>query len=170
MEIFIPFLEYEIGYEVSTYGRVKSLNYRHTGNAQIMKPKVVTKGYLAVTIFKDGKGKTIRVHRLVAIAFIPNPLNLPQVNHIDGDKKNNRVDNLEWCTNHQNSSHPNVNRKNKKTSKYVGVYRCKGRMGWTARICKDGKNSTHIGTFKTELEASNAYQKELNELLSNRGL
>ena len=65
----------------------------------------LTKGYLGVRIYKNLKGKTFKIHRLVAQAFIPNPNNLLQVNHIDGDKENNRVDNLEWCTCEENMKH-----------------------------------------------------------------
>ncbi len=62
-------------------------------------------GYLSVALYKDGTHKNYRVHRLVAETFIPNPSNLPQVNHIDGNKLNNNVDNLEWCTSKQNIQH-----------------------------------------------------------------
>ena len=62
-------------------------------------------GYLQVKLFKDGKMYYRRVHRLVAEAFIPNPNNLKQVNHIDGDKTNNDISNLEWCNNKENTKH-----------------------------------------------------------------
>ena len=62
-------------------------------------------GYLSVALHKDGTHKNYRVHRLVAETFISNPSNLPQVNHIDGNKLNNNVENLEWCTSQQNIQH-----------------------------------------------------------------
>ena len=62
-------------------------------------------GYLQVSLWKNNVGSTHYVHRLVAKAFIPNPLNLPQVNHIDGNRQNNHVTNLEWATCSENSSH-----------------------------------------------------------------
>lgn len=62
-------------------------------------------GYLQVHLFKNGKTETRKIHKLVAEAFIPNPFLLPQVNHIDGNKLNNHVDNLEWCDAHHNVSH-----------------------------------------------------------------
>lgn len=62
-------------------------------------------GYKQCNLYKDGKKKYVRVHRLIAEAFIPNPLNLPQINHKDGNKLNNNVDNLEWCDNSRNTKH-----------------------------------------------------------------
>jgi len=106
-EIWKPVNGYEGIYEISNLGRVKSLNYRRTGNEKILKQVKKTKGYLALTLYKNGSYKQHRIHRLVADAFIPNPDNLPQVNHIDEDVTNNRVDNLEWCDNKYNCNYGN---------------------------------------------------------------
>ena len=92
--------EYEGLYTVDIFGNVKNLL---TG--KIIKHYISEYGYHNVYLYKDGKKKGKRVNRLVAIAFIPNPLNKPQVNHIDGDKDNNNVWNLEWVTNKENSIH-----------------------------------------------------------------
>lgn len=89
-------------YQVSDLGNIKSLKW---GKEIILKPKVTTKGYLEAHFRINGKDKIFKVHRLVAMAFIPNPENKPQVNHIDGNKLNNRVDNLEWATNGENQKH-----------------------------------------------------------------
>jgi len=86
-------------YQVSNLGRIKSL---HGLSERIMK-QTLQKGYLRITLLKNKKQKRFLSHRLVAQAFIPNPENKPQVNHIDEDKENNRVDNLEWVTAKENN-------------------------------------------------------------------
>lgn len=84
-------------YMVSNMGRVKSLNFGRTGKEGIMSPRKSGNGHLKITL-SNGITKTdFLVHRLVATHFIPNPNNLPEVNHKDEDKTNNCVDNLEWC-------------------------------------------------------------------------
>ena len=82
------------GYQISNYGRVKSLKF---GKEKILKGGKDTNGYLLVGLWKDGKLVRKLVHRLVAEAFLSNPQNLPEVNHKDEDKANNCVENLEWC-------------------------------------------------------------------------
>ena len=119
---------YEGLYQVSDKGRVKSLNYNHTGKEKIMKLKTTKKGYLSIALHKYGKQEYLRVHRLVAQAFIPNPDNLPQVNHKDEDKTNNCVENLEWCTAKYNLEYNNghkrraCSRTNGKLSKQIAQY------------------------------------------------
>lgn len=91
---------YENLYEISDNGQVQSL---HNGEKIILKQSVGSKGYNLVTLCKNGKQKTVNVHRLVALAFVPNPNNHPCVNHIDENKKNNEAKNLEWCTHYYNN-------------------------------------------------------------------
>jgi len=86
------------GYAISNLGRLKNLK---TNN--IIKGDREEKGYCRLSIVVNGKKKHYAIHRLVAIAFIPNPNNLPQVDHIDFNKSNNCVSNLRWCSNKENS-------------------------------------------------------------------
>lgn len=105
MEVWKTINDYDGRYEVSNLGNVRSINYKNTGKAVNLKPATDTKGYLRVGFCRGLKVETKKVHRLVAELFIPNPLNLPQVNHINGNKKDNTVSNLEWCSNEQNNEH-----------------------------------------------------------------
>lgn len=83
-------------YKISNLGRVRT-TIRQGCSVEFLKPIVNYKGYLTVDLRWDGKRHHATVHRLVALAFIPNPNNYPEINHKDEDKTNNRVDNLEWC-------------------------------------------------------------------------
>ena len=104
MEIWKDIKGYEGEYLVSNTGKVKSIKKRFgTLNQEtILKPATIWTGYLRVGLVKDKKPKSIFVHRLVAQAFIPNPENKPIINHINGDRTDNRVENLEWCTQKEN--------------------------------------------------------------------
>lgn len=96
-------LGFEKYYQVSSFGRVKSLLHK---KPRILKQQFIGRGYLCVHLRHLGMdAPSTLVHRLVAQAFIPNPEGKPQVNHIDGDKTNNRVDNLEWATAQENLLH-----------------------------------------------------------------
>lgn len=92
-------------YEVSNTGKVRSLNYKRTGKVKELRPAPDPKGYMKTMLPYGGRWKTVKIHRLVACAFIPNPNGLPQVNHKDGNKANNAVNNLEWITNYENAHH-----------------------------------------------------------------
>ena len=100
---------YEGLYQVSNLGEVKSLNYKGTGKEKILIPYTTKKGYKRIGLCKGGKQKQKQIHRLVAIAFIPNINNYPQVNHIDENKANNCAWNLEWCDNKYNANYGHRN-------------------------------------------------------------
>lgn len=109
IEIWLPVVGYEGLYEVSNLGRVRSLNYNHTKQVRILNQHKTRKGYFLVDLWKNKKRKGYGVHRLVAEAFIPNWFEDQQVNHIDEDKTNNNVDNLEWCDCKYNNNHGSRN-------------------------------------------------------------
>ena len=127
-----PVVGYEGSYEVSNMGRIKSLPKKrktYGGTREMHYPEkilacVVKKnGYVEMSLQKNDKQMNEKMHRMVAEAFIPNPFCKPHVNHIDCDKLNNRVENLEWCTRKENARHAVENgryyfpRKNKKVMK-----------------------------------------------------
>ena len=89
-------------YEVSNLGNVRSLK---NGKVRMRKCVLNENGYVTIQLFKNAKNYDYKVHRLVALAFIPNPDNKEQVNHIDGNKQNNCIINLEWCTRSENEIH-----------------------------------------------------------------
>lgn len=108
-ELWKSVLNFEGLYLISNCGRVKAINFNNEKHSQLIKPSVSKKGYLRVRINKNNKRYTLNVHRMVATAFIPNPENKPQINHRDGNKKNNFFDNLEWATNQENQDHARAN-------------------------------------------------------------
>ena len=106
MEIWRNIDECNGKYQVSSWGRI-----RNAKTKDIIAPYKNEKGYLKVGLHINGKCRKFRVNRLVAFAFIPNPYDLPQVNHKDGNKENNSYTNLEWTTNTMNQRHSRLMRK-----------------------------------------------------------
>ena len=100
-EIWKDKKDYEGHYQVSNFGRVKSIKF----GKEIILKQSIRHGYYYVGLLKNGKHKNYLVHRLVAEAFLENPDNLPQVNHKDENKQNNVVSNLEWCTHEYNNTY-----------------------------------------------------------------
>jgi hypothetical protein len=132
-----------INYSITSDGKVYSKRSK-----KFLKPFFNTKRYLCVDIHI----KSARIHRLVAEAFLPNPKNLSQINHIDGDKTNNNVNNLEWCDNRQNVIHYY-------SSKSPGVSITKYGNFHTKIYLN--KKQVYLGTFKTLDEANLAYSNAL---------
>lgn len=167
-------------YEVSNTGLVRNSNER------LMKTFIQNGGYTVHTLTnKELKSAKRTTHRLVALAFLPNPENLPQVNHKDGNKLNNHVDNLEWCTGKHNSKHsyelglkvynfPTLGKKlpkrgNGKETKYFGICNPANRNYWVVRVQHQSKVVIR-GCFKTEIEAAKYYDEQVKLLGLNRPL
>lgn len=110
-EILKEIENYEGLYMVSSFGRVFSVRRN-----KFLKPSNNKDNYRQVVLYKNGKPKTCKIHRIVATAFLPNPLHLPQVNHKDENPSNNKLENLEWCTAKYNV---NYGTRTEKTSKKV---------------------------------------------------
>ena len=152
-EIWKSITGYEGLYKVSNLGRVKSLNFRHTGKEKILRP-LLCGGYLNVQLCKEGKMKPCLIHRLVATAFIENPENLPEVNHKNQVKTDNRVDNLEWCSRKYNVRYS----KSKKVGQYkdgllIKIYNA------TIDVEKDGFNQSNIvACCKGRYKSTGGYQ------------
>lgn len=125
-----PIVGFEGLYEVSNTGRVRSLDrcsVNSLGRSVFIKGKLLkiydnTLGYKFVSLVMDKHPSPTYVHRLVAQAFIPNPLGLPQINHKDEDKSNNRADNLEWCTAKYNMNYGSRMEKTRETKIKTGTY------------------------------------------------
>lgn len=162
-EIWCDISDYKGLYQVSTLGRVRSLDRviydqgRHWfQNGKILKASSQKSGYLFVTLSKAGKAKQYRVHRLVAQAFIPNPNGWPQVNHKDEDVTNNKVENLEWCTAKYNLNYGNHNQnvaKTLKQHKYQKIAIENGRKTSTPvlKFTLDGK---FLEKYSSQVEAA----------------
>ena len=156
-EIWKDIKDYEGLYQVSNMGRVKSLERTvWNGRGYRIIPEKILKGldngygYLFVILCKEGKDKNCRINRLVAQAFLPNPDNLPIINHKDEDKYNNHMDNLEWCSHSYNNTYNDRAKKaGKKLSKPVfSVDKESGLIMWwsSAREAErcTGINSSNI--------------------------
>lgn len=130
------------GYYITEIGTVYSRNYNHSGRIKQLSTPVNRIGYRVVNIVKNGVSKTICIHRLVAETFIPNPENKPQVNHINGNKTDNRVENLEWVTNQENQTHSweVLGRKGSMTGKF-------GKDNHGSKIVQQIKNGKIIAEY-----------------------
>ena len=129
MEVYKQIIGYEGLYEVSNLGNVKSLSNDKTRKEKLLSSGIDKDGYLQVGLYKNGKQKRYFIHRLVAQAFLPNPFNLPEVNHKDEDKSNNNVDNLEWCDRKYNVNYGTRTEKVvEKMSKQVAQYDLSGNL------------------------------------------
>ena len=158
MEIWKPVVGYEGYYEVSSFGRVRSVDhYANTGirhsekrlvKGHVLKQHRKRKGYLSVDLSKANEVKTILVHKLVATAFLPKDEWDTQVNHINCNTSDNRVENLEWCTGAENRAHAKLH------NRYVGPHKKAVRCKQTKQVFESSYkaaewvNETRYGNSK----------------------
>jgi hypothetical protein len=152
--------DYEGYYKISNLGRVKSLEktliireIKRVYKPLIKKSHISKRGYWEIGLYKNSLQVKKKIHRLIALCFIDNPKNNPQINHIDGNKLNNEISNLEWVNNRENTCH-RIKLSNYK-SKYTGVSYFKRDNKWRSSIQVNGIY-IRFGIFDTEEEA---YQK-----------
>ena len=141
LEIWKDIEGFEGIYQISNKGNLKS--FKKNKNGRILKNKNKKGWYLNIILTNKKKKKSIKIHKLVALAFIPNPNNYPVINHINGNKQDNRVENLEWCTQKQNIIHA----KQKGLWKYNKPYKCK-------KILQFSLNNDFISIYENAEEAS----------------
>lgn len=162
MEIWKSIIGFETKYMVSSIGRVKSIRtfecengFKYTVDKKILSANNNGRGYLQISLKnEDNIRKTIKIHRLVAIAFIPNTLNKPEVNHINGNKLDNRMENLEWVTTHENCKH-----REKNGLGNVSVAN-NSRKRKVAKIDKDTDEIIHIYDSAKDAERIHGYRSK----------
>ena len=143
-------------YSVSNFGRV-----RNNRTSKIVKGSKNSNGYLNLDYTIEGTRHYKKIHRLVALAFIPNPDDKAEVDHIDNNKTNNNAYNLRWCTHSENGQNKGIQSNN--TTGTKGIYYRKDNKNWRAIIQHNGV-SINLGHFKTKEEAIYARKKKANEL------
>lgn len=152
---------YEGLYRVSNLGAIYSVRYK-----RFRKSSMDRYGYAVVGLNKDGGQRQFLIHRLVASAFIPNPCNFPEVNHIDGNKQNNRVDNLEWCDHYANMIH----------AYNKGLVNLKGHKPTNAKLSKEIaqriRSEHKIGVrgcgYKSLAKRYGVYESTIRRIINNK--
>jgi hypothetical protein len=146
-------------YYISRSGDILSTKCKEM---RVLTPCLTFKGYYQIKIYnKNGDRCSRKVHRLLAKVFIDNPGGKPIVDHKDGNKKNNSLENLRWCTNQENTQNK-VSHKNS-SSKYRGISWKEANKKWQAQINIEGKKH-HLGYFKSEHDAHLAYDAKAREI------
>ena len=166
-EIWKEMPDYEGLYQISNRGRIKSVSriknagskFKYVSKEKLLKQQITKDGYLSVFLCKNGERKCLSVHRLVAIAFIPNDGKLSDVNHKDENKLNNSVDNLEWCSKEYNTKYGT---RTQRTSKRIKQVSLDGEYLKTYNSVKEASRMTGIGS-------SNIHNCAIGKVLIKRG-
>jgi len=169
LEVWKDVVGYEGLYQVSNLGNVKSLGNEFSRKERLLKLSFQSKGYLTVVLQKDAKRKMVLVHRLVAEHFIPNIYNKPQINHINGIKTNNRIENIEWVSHRENLDHAINNdlilkgEKNKKSKlKDVDVIEIHSLLQKGTTTTKELSETYNVSYSTIDGIRTNRYWKHLN--------
>ena len=141
------------GYYASDNGDIWSVK---RGAPRRLIPQLDHKGYEQIKLSYNGKSKTFKVHRIIASTFIPNPENKPQVNHIDENKRNNNMNNLEWCTCLENIRHGTGIARSAKSRRGLRVDNSKALEAWRKPIVQYDKDGNFIKEWSSATEAGDA--------------
>ena len=161
MDDFVQIANFD-GYFINKNGEILSKRIYKEG--RLMKPKMEKTGYYRICLYKDNKQEYMLVHRLLALTFIPNPDNLPFVDHHDRIRKNNSLDNLSWVTRELNNQNRTRPKNNKLGYKHISVDKRKGNEYYRVRINRNGKkHSKHFKTLEEAIKYRNEYLTELGE-------
>lgn len=158
-EIWKDIEGFEGYYKISNLGRILAIgrtvgaanNKTKTIKEKLLSTPKFSNGYRVVSLYKNCKCKKLLVHRLIAMCFIPNPENKPYINHIDGDRLNNRIENLEWCTHKENMEH--MWKIGRGYDGFTG--RCGKYSPRSKKVSMFSKEGTLLKTYFSILEASN---------------
>lgn len=184
-EIWKPVVGYDGVYEVSNIGRVKRLVGYHCWKDRVLRQNLVRGNYCMVILSVNDDKKPSPVHRIVAKAFIPNPLNKPFINHKDANPKNNCVDNLEWCTQSENIKHavklgrmkcnfPKYSKENHPSYGKPLSYKSKKQMSESKKVYSDEIISNILREYKSGVKQSELHRKYkisrsyLSQLVNNK--
>jgi hypothetical protein len=162
LEVWKDIKGFEGSYQISNKGRLKS--FHKDKNGYIRSNKNSKGDYLSVVLMSGKHKKSTRIHRLVAEAFIPNPLNKPEVNHKDGNKQNNRVENLEWVTRKENAEH--ARKHNPNIIKHMNKYNQIIRPRMINQYTLDGKFLNYFWNATEASKATGVCQRNILQVAS----
>lgn len=160
LENFVDIQGYEGLYKVNNRGEVLSVR-----SMKLLKAGKNSHGYMNIALTKDGKSKTHKIHRLVAIAFIPNPNNYPYINHKDEDKTNNNVENLEWCTHKYNLNYGTAIERRSKSIKENPLKQRKA----VIQLSLDGKLISEYRSTKEASEKTDIDRRQISRAINHVG-